>query len=149
MLSDDREMEGEYEGASVHYWRVAAQSEVAGGALPTATSRTTVAMDGSSREWEGQCWERGEGMENVGECPGAVYIDGGGREGSDRRGKWQVRALHIGGRGRLPARAGFPYEQSNEHTVGYCFWHLLFGFGSQSVQKICSLVYTLQILYRT
>jgi hypothetical protein len=21
-------------------------------------------------------------------CPGAVYIDGGGREGSDRRGQW-------------------------------------------------------------
>jgi hypothetical protein len=88
-------------------------------------------------------------MENVGECPGAVYIDGGGREGSDRRGQWQVRALHIGGRGRLPARACFPYERSNEHTMGGCFWHLLFGFGSRSVQKICSLIYTLQILYKT
>jgi hypothetical protein len=74
-------------------------------ALPTAASRTTAAMDGSSQEWEGQRWERGEGMENFGECPGAVYIDGGGREGSDRRGQWQVRALLIGGRGRLPARA--------------------------------------------
>jgi hypothetical protein len=86
MLPDDGEMEGEYEGASAHYWRVVARSEVAGGALPAAASRTTAAMDGSSREWEGQRWERGEGMENVGGCPGAVYIDGGGREGSDRRG---------------------------------------------------------------
>jgi hypothetical protein len=66
MLSDDGEMEGEYEGASAHYWRVAARSVVAGGMLPTATSRTTAAMDRSSREWEGQRWERGEGMENVG-----------------------------------------------------------------------------------
>ena len=74
--------------------------------LPTMEEHATnAAMDGSSREWEGQRWERGEGMENIGECSGAVYIDGGGREGSDRKGQWQVRALLIGGRGRLPARA--------------------------------------------
>jgi hypothetical protein len=90
MLSNDGEMEGEYEGASAHYWRGAARSKMAGGALHTAASRTAAAMDGSSREWEGQRWEHEEGMENVGECPGAVYIDGGGREGSDRRGQWQV-----------------------------------------------------------
>jgi hypothetical protein len=84
MLFDDGKMEGEYEGAM----------RTTGGlqfsrrwlALPTTASRTTAAMDGCSQEWEGQRWERGEGMENVGECPGAVYIDGGGREGSDRRG---------------------------------------------------------------
>jgi hypothetical protein len=53
-------MEGEYEGASAHYWKVAARSEVAGGALPMAASRTMVAMNGSSR---GSSSTRGRGEE--------------------------------------------------------------------------------------
>ena len=86
-------------------------------------------MDGSSQEWEGQRWERGEGMENVGECPGAVYIDGGGREGSDRKGQWQVRALLIGGRGRHAAelRSGQPAAAGGRATLGAHFWHFPFG----------------------
>jgi hypothetical protein len=110
---------------------------------------TNAAMDESSRECGGQRWERGEGMENVGECPGAIYIDGGGREGSDKSRQWQVRALHIGGRGRLPTRAGFPYGRTNKHIVGGCFWRLPLGIGPWSAYEISFLIYTLQILYRT
>jgi hypothetical protein len=33
-------------------------------------------------------------------------------------------------------------------TLNAQFWYFLFGFGPGSLQKICSLMYTLQIVYR-
>jgi hypothetical protein len=40
------------------------------------------------------------------------------------------------------------HRDRKEHALDGRFWHFLFAFGPESLQKICSLMYTLQILYR-
>ena len=49
-------------------------------------------------------------------------------------GCWQSTSLH---------------SDRRRHALDERFWHFLFGFGPGSLQKICSLIYTLQIVYRT
>jgi hypothetical protein len=40
------------------------------------------------------------------------------------------------------------HSDRRRHALDERFWHFLFGFGPGSLQKICSLMYTLQIVYR-
>jgi hypothetical protein len=59
-----------------------------------------------------------------------------------------VLAAAIGGHGRLLQSTSL-HRDKKEHTLDERFWHFLFGFGPGSLEKICSLMYTLQCLYRT
>jgi hypothetical protein len=69
-----------------------------------------------------------------------------GRRGINRG----ERASTIGGVGGIPAEHWHVRLLAGDGTTTLDggFWHFLFGFGSGSLQKICSLMYTLQMLYK-
>jgi hypothetical protein len=56
----------------------------------------------------------------------------------------------IGGRGRHAAELWHVSLLAGDGraTLDAQFWHFLFGFRPESLQKICSLMYTLHIVYR-
>jgi hypothetical protein len=103
-------------------------------------ARSAYNIGEESGEWRGSSVEHGEGL-----CT-AWGRKGAGHSGYKRRG----RASAIGGVG-----GGL---QSSAHdsllggggrtTLDAQFLHFLFGFRPGSLQKICSLMYTLQIVYR-
>jgi hypothetical protein len=119
---------------------------------------------------ERRCWSLWQPWRVAG-CR-ARHPDGGGAEGA-RATTWRKpgRRQTPGGRGtcwRTCIKGGGelqPLEdtggmlQSSGHVsllagddramLDGRFWHFLFGFGPGSLQKICSLMYTLQILYIT
>jgi hypothetical protein len=104
-------------------------------------------------------------QKNYGGCLRGWFIYGWGQAARKRcHGKRGCSCAEPEERGKVAWRGGgglvLPIiEQSSRHvsllagddraTLDGRFWHFLFGFRPESLQKICSLMYTLQILYRT
>ena len=146
MLSNDGEMEGEYEGASAHYWRVAVQSEVAGAAhgceqndgghgreLARMGGTTLGAWRRNGEHW-GVPWRR-------------LYRWGRQRRVRQEGAMAGASSAHWWAWAAACQSTSLPSDR-RRHTLDERFWHFLFGFGPGSLQKICSLMYTLQIVYR-
>jgi hypothetical protein len=89
---------------------------------------------------------------------GAGALNGGAAPNRGRAGESRAqRGINRGGAATAIGRQGRQLQSSahvsllpgdGRATLDAQFWHFLFGFGPGSLQKICSLMYTLQIVYR-
>jgi hypothetical protein len=124
-------------GVDVHGWRAAKRRGA-------AWSRTP---------WEAAAPSRRRG----GRGKGLAAAVRGREDGVGRKGAGQV-GCHLKRRLLQPLVDMGGGLQSSAHdsllagggrtTLDAQFWHFLFGFGPGSLQNICSLMYTLQIVYR-
>jgi hypothetical protein len=97
-----------------------------------------------------QPWQRNKGA-------WLVVVAREREDGVGRKGAGQV-GCHLKRCRRQPLVDAGGILQSSAHdsllagdgrtTLDAQFWHFLFGFGPGSLQKICSLMYTLQMVYR-